>query len=99
MPSGSAKPAAQACPGSARPSHCPLPVNSSPTQCLPAKQAARQSGWKPIPGIKYRRFKWALASPRLAWVVATEAARTAAQLAICLRQLDAVLQVLYLCLL
>ncbi|GAB4819339.1 hypothetical protein N2152v2_006385 [Parachlorella kessleri] len=65
-------------------------VNRLPKALL--RKAARQAGWQPINGIKYRRFKWALASPRLAWVAATEAASTAAQLAVCLRQLDAVLQ-------
>lgn len=34
-----------------------------------------------------------MTSPRLEWIAAMEAARTAAQLSVCLRQLDAVLQV------
>lgn len=54
-------------------------------------QAARQSGRRYIPGIKYKKQKWALQSPRLAWAAEAEASQTCAQLAIVLRKLDDVL--------
>lgn len=59
----------------------------------PSPQAARQAGWQPIPGVRYRRFRWTLGGPRMQWITGMESARTAAQLAIGMRQLDAVLQV------
>ncbi len=55
-------------------------------------QAARQSGWKPIPGLRYRKYRWTI-SPRMKWQAATEQAATAAQLAVCVRQLEPMLQV------
>lgn len=59
---------------------------------LPSVQAARQAGWQPIPGVRYRKFRWTI-SPRMQWIAATERAETAAQLALSLRQLDPMLQV------
>lgn len=45
-----------------------------------------------IPGIRYRKYKWTLNSPRMQWVAEAEAVQTCAQLAIAVRKLDAVLQ-------
>jgi hypothetical protein len=55
-------------------------------------QGARQAGWRPIPGVRYRKHRWSI-TPRMAWLAATEQAATCAELALSLRQLDPMLQV------
>ena len=54
-------------------------------------QAARLSGRKPIPGIRYKKQAWTLSSPRLRWIAEMEAVETCAELAMAVRKLDAVL--------
>lgn len=54
-------------------------------------QGARQGGWQPIAGVRYRKHRWTV-TPRMQWQAATEMARTAAQLALSLRQLDPMLR-------
>lgn len=66
-------------------------TGQAPPAC-PCPQAARQSGWKPIQGVKYRKHRWHV-SPRTQWIAATERAETTAQLALSLRQLEPMLLV------
>ena len=55
-------------------------------------KVARKAGWSPIPGVCYNsKLKFTI-SGRLSWAARTEAARTTDQLALCLRELDGVLQ-------
>lgn len=75
-----------------RPLHCliTLPPRTHPPT-PPSLQAARQSGWVPIQGLRYRKWRWTI-TPRMQWQAATEGAQTTAHLALCLRQLDPMLR-------